>query len=349
MWGLSAIPPIIESEPSLTPPILITGATGFIGRYLVRRLCAAGRADSIRCLVRASSDVAELEGLGVELVHGDVTDWEALRTAMRGCRQVVHLANLYSFWERDPSLYRRVNVEGTRLAAQAAIEADVELFLHVSTVTIFGRPNQVPFNEDSPPGARQFSEYARTKFEGDEIVESLAREHQLPLAVVYPGSVLGAGDPKSSGRYIADIVYGRMPATLFADRVITWVHVDDVAAALQRLLDLEDAGGRRYILGGSRLTIHQINRLIQEASGVRPPRLELPDWLSLLSARLLTGVAHLTGWPPPFGLSTDVAHTMIGGIQADGTRICRDLGFEYTDLRQAVAEAVEALDESGVT
>ncbi|MBT3341898.1 MAG: NAD-dependent epimerase/dehydratase family protein [Gemmatimonadetes bacterium] len=330
----------------MKPPILITGATGFIGRYLLRRLCAAGAPSGIRCLVRANSDVAELESLGVELVHGDVTDWEALRAAVDGCRQVVHLANLYSFWERDPSLFRRINVEGTRLTAQAAIEAGVDLFLHVSTVTMFGRPNQVPFNETSPPSRKQFSEYAKTKFEGDEIVESLARNHRLPLAIVYPGSVLGAGDPKSSGRYIADIVHRRMPATLFADRVITWVHVDDVANALQQLLSLDDAAGRRYILGGSRLTIHQLNRLIEAASGVRLPRLELPDRLSLLSARLLTAVAQLTGWSPPFGLSTDVARTMIGGVQADGSRICQDLDFEYTDVRVAVEEAVAALGES---
>ena len=326
-------------------PILITGATGFIGRHLAQQLCANGDADRVRCLVRPSSDVGELEQLGVELVHGDVTDWDGLRAAMEGCGQVVHLANLYSFWEPDPSVYRRINVEGTRLTAQAAIEAGVDLFLHVSTVATFGRPAEVPFNEDSQPGPKRFSEYAQTKFEGDEIVEALAQEHQLPLAVIYPGSVLGAGDPKSSGRYIADIVYRRMPATLFADRVVTWVHVNDVATVLRRILALESPGGRRYIVGGSRATFHQLNRMIQAASGTRPPRLEIPDWISLLSARLLTGIAQLTGWSPPFGLSTDVARTMIGGVQADGSRVCRDLGLTYTELRVAVEDAVAALDE----
>ncbi|MBT4096145.1 MAG: hypothetical protein HOE86_00780 [Gemmatimonadetes bacterium] len=121
--------------------------------------------------------------------------------------------------------------------------------------------------------------------------------------------------------------------------------MNDVATVLQRLLALENAGGRRYIVGGSRVTFHQLNRMIQTASGTRPPRLEVPDWISLLSARLLTGIAQLTGWSPPFGLSTDVARTMIGGVQADGSRVCRDLGLTYTELRVAVEEAVAALDE----
>ena len=343
MWGLFFNCDRVSIR--LSAPILITGATGFIGRYLVRRLSAAGDPARVRCLVRSGSDVAELEHLGVELIRGDVTDWEALRAATQGCQQVVHLANLYSFWEPDPSIYRRVNVEGTRLTAQAAIEAGVELFLHVSTVAIFGRPTEVPFNEASAPGPRRFSEYARTKYEGDLIVEQMAREAALPLAVLYPGSVLGAGDPKSSGRYIADVVRRRMPATLFADRVITWVHVNDVAKALERLLDVEDAVGRRYIVGSARMTFHQLNHLIFEASGVRPPRLEVPDWISVLSARLLTAVSDLTGHAPPFGLSADVARTMIGGVQADGSRICRDLGLTYTDVRVVVEEAVAALED----
>lgn len=332
-----------DSDP-VSGRILLTGATGFIGRHLVRRLHAGPQpAPPLRALVRPASDTAELTAFGVELVAGELSDWDAVVAAVTGCARVVHLANVYSFWERDPSLYRQVNVEGTRRLAQAAAEAGVGLFLQVSTAAVFGRPRQVPFHEDSPPGPDCFSDYARSKREGDRVVSALAARHGMPLAILYPGSVLGAGDPKSSGRYIADVVGRRLPAALFSDDVMTWVHVRDVAEAIARLLARQDAGGARYIVGSHRLTLSQIGQRIRQASGVGPPRLALPDWLSTLCARMLTAAAAVTGHPPPWGLSTDLARTLTRGVQADGSRAARDLGLEYTDIAVAVADAVRAL------
>lgn len=322
----------------MTEPILLTGATGFIGRHLTQRLAAEGL--PLRALVRASSDTTELERLGVDIHIGDVTDWRSVCAAVEGCTRVVHLANVYSMWERDPSLYRRVNVEGTRRVAQAAAEAGVKLFLHVSSVVVFGRPDEVPFHERSAPGPERFSEYARTKFEADRVVEDFAVSHRLPVAIVYPGSVLGPGDPKSSGRYIDDIVHRRLPMAVFSEDVVTWVHVRDVADAIARLLPRDDAAGARYVLGRHRLTMHQINEVVREVSGVRPPTVEMPDWLARMSARVLTGWAAMTGQPPKWGLSTDMARTLVHSIQADGSRAERDLGLQYCDIRTAVEDTI---------
>ena len=322
----------------MTDPILVTGATGFIGQHLARRLAAAGL--PLRALVRATSDTAELERLGIELAIGDVTDWRSVCAAVDGCRRVVHLANVYSMWEPDPSVYRTVNVEGTRRVAQAAAESGVELFLHVSSVVVFGRPDEVPFHERCAPGPERFSEYARSKFEADRVVEEFAVSHRLPVAILYPGSVLGPGDPKSSGQYVADIVHRRLPMAVFSDNVMTWVHVDDVTDAISRLLQHDDAGGARYVVGRHRLTMHQINGLIQEVSGVQPPRVEMPDWLARLTAAVLTAWSTVTGQPPLWGLSAEVARTLVHSIQADGTRAERDLGLSYSDIRTAIADTI---------
>ncbi len=326
----------------MTDPVLITGASGFIGRHLVRRLAADGLV--LRALVRPSSDVAELERLGVELVVGDVTDWTAVSAAVKGCRRVVHLANVYSMWERDPSIYRRINVEGTRRVAQAAAESGVDLFLHVSSVVVFGRPDEVPFRERCAPGPERFSEYARTKFEADRVVEEFTISHRLPLAIIYPAMVLGPGDPKSSGRYVDDIVHRRLPMAVFSDNVMTWVHVHDVAEAMARLLGRQDAAGARYVIGRHRLTWHQINEVIREVSGVQPPRLEMPDWMARLTARILTGLSTITGHPPHWGLSADAARTVTNSIQADGTRAERELGLQYTDILTTVENTIHGTD-----
>lgn len=325
---------------TVSQPVLLTGATGFIGRHLAQRLAADGMA--LRALVRPSSDTAELERLGVEICTGDVTDWRSVCAAVEGCQRVVHLANVYSMWERDPSVYRRVNVEGTRRVAQAAAEAGVRLFLHVSSVVVFGRPDEVPFHERSAPGADRFSEYARTKFEADRVVEDFAVSHRLPVAIVYPASVLGPGDAKASGRYVDDIVHRRLPMAVFSEDVLTWVHVRDVADAIARLLPRDDAAGSRYVLGRHRLTMHQINQIIGEVSGVKPPAIEMPDWLARITARMLTGWATMTGAPPKWGLSMDMARTLTHSIQADGSRAERELGVQYTDVRTALQETIGA-------
>lgn len=320
------------------PTVLITGATGFIGRHLVRRL--ASEPVQLRALVRSTSDTTGLQEAGVELVEGDVTDWDRLCVALQGCQRVIHLANVYSMWEADPSVYRQVNVEGTRRVAQAAAEAGVELFLHVSSVVTFGRPDDVPFHERCPVGTQRFSEYAQTKYEADRVVEEFSVSHRLPVAILYPASVLGPGDVKSSGRYIDDIVHRRLPMAVFSEDVMTWVHVRDVAEAIARLLFHENAPGARYIVGRHRRTLHQVNQLIAEVAGVRPPRLEMPDWMARLTAHALTGLATVTGREPLWGLSRDVARTMVHSIQADGSRIEQELGLQYTDMRVAIEDTI---------
>jgi dihydroflavonol-4-reductase len=325
---------------SCTMTTFITGATGFIGRHLVPLLLSRG--ESLRCLVRPTSDAGALREAGVELVEGDVTDPASLRGAVSGCRRVIHLANRYSLWERDPTVLRRINVDGTRAVLEVAREARVELFLHVSTVAVFGSPEQQPFDESTPVAASRASEYARTKYEGDLLVEECAAAG-LPVVYAFPAAVLGPGDPQATGQYIADVVRGRMPVGLFGDAVLTAVHVRDVASAIATLVARPDLVGQRFIIGREEITIRDFNSLIAEVAGVRAPWPYLPGWAGLLSAALLTGISRITRCRPPWGLSLDLARTIAADVRADGSRAEGELGLTYTPIRQAVEEAVQAL------
>lgn len=121
---------------------------------------------------------------------------------MHGCDSVVHLANIYSFWEPDKRIYTQVNVEGTCNVMECALEVGVRKVVHVSTALVYGKPADSPFTEGSPAGPQLFSEYARTKAAGDRIVWELHKKAGLSLVVIYPGGVLGPGDTKSTGQYI---------------------------------------------------------------------------------------------------------------------------------------------------
>lgn len=319
----------------------VTGATGFIGRHLVPLLRA--RHGTVRCLVRATSDRRLLEAAGVDLVEGDICQVEAVRAGLEGCDRVVHLANLYSLWEADPGVYRRINVDGTRVVLEAALEAGVDHFVHVSTVAVFGRPLRLPFTEESTPAATLPSEYARTKREGDRLARQMAARG-LPLTVLYPAAVLGPGDPKTTGRYIADLLDRRLPMAMFASAELTGVHVRDVAAAIDRVLQRPGiAVGEEYIVGRQRLSLGELTRLVAELGGVRPPWPELPDALAMATAALLDATARVLRRPPLWGLSLEAARTLRAGVCADGSKIERDLGLIYTPLRLAVEEAVQAI------
>jgi dihydroflavonol-4-reductase len=318
--------------------IFLTGATGFIGGHLAPRLLQDGH--ELRCLVRRPAP--RLEALGVATVTGDVTDRASVERALAGCDGVVHLANVYTFWERDRRVYARVNVEGTRHVMEAALAAGVPRVVHASSCVGFGRPADAPFTETSAPGTERFSEYARTKHAGDLVARELHERRGLPLVTIMPGAVVGPGDTKATGDYVRSLLARRMPARVMEDSLLTFVHVRDVAEAIARVVARDDLSGARYLVGNERLTFGEINRMVSEIAGVPLPALALPDWLAITGAAMLTALSGLTGQPPPWGMSTDQMRTMKQGFAFDGTRAARELGFTYTPVRTAIEEMVAA-------
>ena len=320
--------------------IFITGATGFIGTHLVRRLSQTEH--KLCCLVRKTSRVSELKELDVTLVYGDVKDKDSLLQGMKGCDWVVNLANIYSFWEPDNQVYKKVNVEGTRNVMESALETGISKVLHVSTAVIYGKPTDSPFTEESSVGSVRFSRYSQTKYEGDLVAWEFYEKKGLPLLMVYPGAVLGHGDPKATGKYIDDLINLRLPARVFEDSVMTWVHVKDVAETIVRALEKQNNIGEKYLAGNNRLSFREINQMISEISKVSLPKFRLPDFLVTLNAFFLTQVANVIKKPPLWGMSRDQIRTMKEGFRFEGSKAEKELGITYTPVRQALKEAIES-------
>jgi dihydroflavonol-4-reductase len=320
--------------------IFITGATGFIGKALLKRLL--GSPHQVTCLVRTAGRAESVLRAGFNVQRGDVFDLPALQAGMLGCDWVIHLANLYSMWIPRRADFQAINVEGTRNVLEAALAAGVKRVVYVSTAAVFGQPAERPFNEQSEPGKRLFSEYARTKALADQLAWQMQRQRGLPLTVLYPGIVLGAGDDKPSGRYIRDILLRRVPSTIFNRSVATYVYVDDVAEAILRSAELPQALGERYLLGKYRLSGTELAHMVSRLSGVHLPWLHVPDAIVLGGSYALTAFANLTGIAPPWGLSSDAAWTMKVGFEYDGSKAERELGITYTLLESALKEAIQS-------
>jgi dihydroflavonol-4-reductase len=320
--------------------VLITGATGFIGRHLVERFAHTDH--KLYCFVRSESRARDLERFGAVIIQGDVTDKASVLDAVNKCDWVINLANIYSMWEPDRHIYTAVNVGGTRNLMECALESGISKFVHVSTAGIYGKPADCPFTESSEIGLVRFSEYTRTKYLADVIAWDLSQKKGLPLVVVYPGAVLGPGDTKPTGRYIKDLIRRRMPVTVYKDRVMTYVHVRDVAEALVRAAEIDGSVGEKYLIGKYQHSFEEINEMIFQISGVPTPKINLPDSVVKVAASVLTWFSDITKKAPLWGVCNDQARMADAGFRFDGSKAEMELGITYTPIRTALEEIVES-------
>ena len=277
--------------------ILVTGASGFVGSAVARKLVEEGF--SVRALVRGTSPRAHLAGLVLEFFEGDLRDRKSLDRAMAGMRYLFHVAADYRLWARDPGEIFASNVEGTRNLMEAAIDAGVERIIYTSSVaTIALRSDGTAADESTPLREDQgIGAYKRSKIAAERLVEAMVAERGLPAVIVNPSTPIGPYDvrPTPTGRIIIEAARGRIPA--FIDTGLNLVHVDDVAsghlAALYR-----GKIGERYILGGQDVLFSQMLQDIAGLVGRRAARIRLP-WRALIPvAYVAEAVANVTRREP---------------------------------------------------
>jgi dihydroflavonol-4-reductase len=319
--------------------IFITGATGFVGTYLVKRL--AGTEHELVCLARETSDTRCLKEAGAKIVAGDVMDKASLLQGMAGCDGAVHLASSFVFWLPDKRVFHDVNVAGTRNVMESALEKGIAKVVYVSTAAVYGNAGG-KITEETPVGTERASKYVRTKYEGDRIAWNLFAEKKLPLVVIYPGAVIGADDPKAAGRYLKNFAQGRMPAQVLTKLSFPWVHVKDVAEAIVKALEKKNNIGEKYIVSAENRTFGEINQMIAEISGTKLPFLKLPTWMTVMTSYLLTGIADLLKKPPLWDMSVDQMALMKQGFEVDGGKAARELGIAYTPIYDGIREALES-------
>jgi dihydroflavonol-4-reductase len=253
----------------------LTGASGFVGSALARRLLSDGFV--VRALVRSGANRANTSGLDLDIVEGDIRNANVVQQAMRGVRYVFHAAADYRLWAPDPSEIFETNVDGTRIVMVAALQANVERIVYTSSVaTLKPRDDGTAVDESGRlDEGSAIGAYKKSKLLAERLVERIVRDENLPAVIVNPSTPIGPRDvrPTPTGRIIIEAACGRMPA--FVDTGLNVVHVDDVAnghiAALQR-----GRIGERYILGGENMALGRILGEIARLAGRRPPTIKLP-------------------------------------------------------------------------
>jgi dihydroflavonol-4-reductase len=284
-------------------------------------------------LVRPNADRRNLQGLRVEVVEGDLTDAASIERAVSGCEAVFHVAADYRLWVPDPKRMYATNVDGTRAVVEAAVKCGVDRIVYTSSVATLGyRSDGQPADEDTPSTLNDMiGHYKRSKFLAEGAVRDL-------VVTVNPSTPVGPGDikPTPTGRMIRDAINGRMPA--YVDTGLNVVHVDDVAAG--HLLAYEKGViGRRYVLGGTNMTLREILTELARVSGRRPPRWRLSHRAVLPIAYIAEGWAHVSGREP---LATvDGVRLSAKSMYFSSARAERELGYSPGDARMALDRAAE--------
>jgi len=271
---------------------VVTGGTGFVGRWLVRELLAHGH--SVRITARHPAKARRLFGSAADIFPAGLDDSARLEQAFRGAATVYHCAGLYRFgWGHAPAL-RRTNIEGTRQVLRAFERADAGKLVHVSTAGLLHAPEGALIPESGfPPHRPPGCAYKGSKWEAERLILDAAARG-VSACIASPTCPIGAEDetPTPTGAMVRDFLLGRFPFSMRTG--LNLIHVRDLARGLVRAGERGQPGAR-YVLGGSNLWLDEILRQMAALSGLEAPRHEMP-WPVLALAALPGELAHF--WAP---------------------------------------------------
>ena len=323
---------------------LVTGATGFIGSAVTRALIQAGV--EVRALVRPETDRQAVAGPAVEPVSGDLCDVASLRSALVGCRHVYHVAAHYALWARDPSVFYKVNVDGTKALMEAARDVGIERIVYTSTIGAIGLPESGGVGTEETPVSlsKMAGDYKRSKFLAEQAVLKMAAAG-LPVVIVNPSAPVGVGDvkPTPTGQIVVDFMKGRMVA--YIETGLNLIDVEDVAVGHLQAME-RGRVGERYILGCRNLTLKEVFEVLSALTGIKAPMLKLPRGLVLPLARLNTWMAdYVTHQPPSIPLEGVRMARYV--MHYDCSKAVRELGLPQTPVDVALEKAVKWFRERG--
>jgi nucleoside-diphosphate-sugar epimerase len=326
--------------------ILVTGATGFLGRVIVGKLVGQ---HEVVALVRATSS-RERFAPELSFAEGDVTDRASLERAMGGCDAVIHAAALVKILAPRED-FDRINVQGLENVLAAASSAGVEKLVYVSSFmalgpTEGGKDRQLD-EQASVADRRWINDYERTKTLADRAARR-AIESGAALNVVYPGVIYGPGELTEGNiivRLILDIVNQRLPGWIgTADLLWNYVFVEDVAEGIVRTLERASAGAR-YVLGGENLRHEQFYAAIGRATGAAPPKFRIPFPLATSTGAMMRAWARLTGGVPK--LTPDLVEVNRHDWALTSKKAEAELGYTWRTFDQGLAETVTWLRATG--
>jgi len=319
--------------------ILVTGATGFLGHHLVRRLVSGGY--DIRIMKEKDAPMELLKDLKIEVFEGDIRDFEAVKKAVKGCEVVFHLAGLISYWSKQNSLQFEINVTGTENVVKACIEEKVKRLIHTSSTAAVGFEPGKLANEKTKFNLGNLGiAYCDTKYLAEKEVQKGLKEG-LDAVIVCPGSMYGPGDIR---RIKEDPVFPKGIFSMFyVEGGLGIVDVEDVVDG-EILAWEKGKKGDRYILVGENLSFYEIRKTVAEVLGENPPKIKIPSSIFLALSYILDWISYLAERRPKFTPENARLNKIF--LYYSNEKAKKELGMKFRPFKESAKRMVEWYKEN---
>jgi len=325
--------------------VIVTGATGHIGNVLVRELLAAGRV--VRALVLPDDDKRPLAGLNVEIVYGDITDPESLKSAFAGAELVFHLGGIVTIMPGMAGILERVNVGGMRNVIAACCAAGVRRLVYTSSIHAIAEPPHGTVIDESQPfdPDRVLGDYARSKARATLLLLDEVRKGGLDAVICCPTGVIGPYDYGISniGQLILDFASGHLKS--YVSGAYDFVDVRDVAHGLILAADKGQAG-RHYIFSGAQVQVPELMAELAHDIGYPAPTYRIPTMIARAAGILASVYYRLLRRKPVFtAYSIDVLRS---NSLVSSERAREELGFTSRPWQESIRDHVEWFRSEGM-
>jgi farnesol dehydrogenase len=325
--------------------VFVTGGTGFLGKQLVKELSLFD--EEIHLLVREKSNIKGMNSKRYKMFVGDVTRTHTIKTAMKGCKTVFHMASLVKAWTRNPGEFYQINVKGLQNVMECSLEEGVSKFVYTSSFMALGPSyNKINTEETIHNPRHLHNPYEETKYLADQLILQYL-DKGLPVITVYPCVIYGPGEITEGNlvvRIILDFLNNKIPGILGnGGKVWNYVFISDVVKG--HLLAREKGKiGQKYILGGENISMKNFFVLLEGLTGTSAPKYRIPYWIAKISAYWQVSLASLSGKAPMHTPSVIEIYKHDWAYSSEKAE--QELGYTHIPLREGLKHTLDWINKT---
>jgi len=278
--------------------VFVTGANGFVGSVLCRKLL--NRGDRVLGLVRKTSDLSFLAGIHIQKIIGSLENSATYSAFLKDVEVVYHIAGAVSDWG-SLDYFRRVNLEGTRKLIEASAANKVKRFVYVSSIVVHSHIGACDLDEESPQLETSFP-YVQTKREAEKLVMSYHKADKIEVTIVRPGDIYGPGDRVSLLKMAPMLEKGMMGYIGGGKTIGALTYVKNLAVGLVLAGTKKEAAGEAFVItDGSKISWKEYFKALTEELNVPAPRFSLHPSIAYVIASVLEfiyRIFHIKKRPP---------------------------------------------------